>query len=150
MGSISQNDLKHITRKIIWYSLPLWGLYLVYMYLNNVILTQEHRRETLNLVKSNVYLRFLLREVFIYTFAFSGYLFLKKHVAKSYVILFFMVLVILDVFMTSIGTIRVFLVNDSVLLGSMYGYILAFICSPIYFMLFSLFAIYLDKRDLKA
>lgn len=91
--------------------------------------------------------RFFFRELEIYTFGYLGYRFLKQHLNVSWSKLFILGLIIGDVLVSSIGLYRYF-VADSHYLDVVYNQILVLIASPFYFMIFSIFTLYLKPSNL--
>ncbi len=143
MGHISKaSSWGSITKKIIIYTLPLFLVYFVYMFISNQMVYHNHNFPSVQHFCKSRSFRFLFRELEVYTFAYFGYKFIVKHLSDSWSKLFLIVLFLIDIIVSSIGAVRYF-IGDSQVLDMYYNQILVFIASPFYFLIFTIFAIYL-------
>ena len=132
-----------ITRKVILYSLPLFLVYFVYMFISNQMVFHNHNYPSIQSFCKSRSFRFVFREIEVYTFAYFGYLFIRKNLCDSWSKLYIVILFALDIMVTCIGSIRYF-IGDSPALDVLYNQLLVFIASPFYFLIFTIFAIYLQ------
>jgi hypothetical protein len=143
-----------ITKKVIIYSIPLFIVYFIYMFISNQMVFHNHNYPSIQLFCRSRSFRFFFRELEVYTFAYLGYRFVKKHLEISWSKLFLLGVFSLDFFVSCIGAYRYF-VKDSGFLDILYNQLLVFIASPFYFLIFAIFAIYLrpginlDSNDQK-
>ncbi len=133
---------QEITKKIVLYCFPLLFIYAIFTFISNEMVYHNHHFPSIQLFCKSRSFRFIYREFEIYTFGYLGYRFLKNNTSVQWSKLFVLVLVFGDLFISSIGAYRYF-VGDSPALDILYNQILVFFASPFYFMLFSIFVLYL-------
>ncbi len=143
MGLLSETTpWGSITKKVIVYTIPLFLLYIVFIFISNQMVFHNHNYPSVQLFCKSRSFRFFFRELEVYTFAFFGYKFIVRHLNNSWSKLFLIVLFLIDIIVSSIGAVRYF-IGDSPVLDVYYNQILVFIASPFYFLIFTIFAIYL-------
>ena len=131
-----------ITRKVIAYSIPLFVVYFVYTFISNQMVFHNHNFPSIQLFCKSRSFRFFFREIEVYTFAYLGFLFIRNNIDATWSKLFLATVFIIDIVVSCIGAFRYF-VQDSATLDLVYNQLLVFIASPFYFLIFTIFAIYL-------
>ena len=143
MGDISTTSSGgSITKKVILYSIPLFLVYFVYTFISNQMVFHNHNYPSIQLFCKSRSFRFLYRELEVYTFAYLGYKFIQKNLNVTWSKLFLVTIFVFDIAVSCIGAFRYF-VKDSGHLDVLYNQLLVFIASPFYFLIFTIFAIYL-------
>lgn len=138
---------QEITKKVFLFCIPLLLIYSLFTFISNEMVYHNHHFPSVQLFCKSRSFRFIFREFEIYTFGFLGYRFLKKNLSTHWSRLFVLILLCGDVFISSIGAYRYF-IGDSERLDIIYNQVLVFFASPFYFMLFSIFALYLKPSSL--
>lgn len=136
-----------LTKKLILFCLPLLLIYAVFTFISNEMVYHNHHFPSVQLFFKSRSFRFFYREFEIYTFGYLGYRFFKRNINEHWSKLFILVLLIGDVFVSSIGAYRYF-VSDSLQLDMLYNQVLVFFASPFYFMIFSIFTLYLKPGNM--
>ncbi len=138
---------QRITKKLILYCIPLLLIYALFIFISNEMVFHNHHFPSVQVFFKSRSFRFFFRELEVYTFGYLGFRFLKKHLSENWSKLFLLILIICDVLVSSVGFYR-YSVADSHYLDIIYNQILVFIASPFYFMIFSIFALYLKPSNL--
>lgn len=143
MGDLSKTSTwGNITRKVILYSIPLFLVYFIFTFISNQMVFHNHNFPSVQLFCKSRSFRFIYRELEVYTFAYLGYRFIHKNLEFSWSKLFIYGVFALDILISCIGAYRYF-IKDSAFLDVLYNQLLVFIASPFYFLIFTIFAIYL-------
>lgn len=143
MGLLSETTpWGSITKKVIVYTIPLFLIYIVFIFISNQMVFHNHNYPSVQLFCKSRSFRFFFREIEVYTFAFLGYLFIKRNIGISWSKLFLITVFLIDFVVSCIGAFRYF-IKDSETADLIYNQILVFIASPFYFLIFTIFAIYL-------
>ena len=143
MDHLSQTaSWQEITKKTFLYCIPLLIIYSIFTFISNEMVYHNHHFPSVQVFCKSRSFRFIYRELEIYTFGYLGYRFLKNNLQQQWYKLYVLVLICGDVFISSVGACRYF-IGDSVRLDIMYNQVLVFFASPFYFMIFSIFALYL-------
>jgi hypothetical protein len=136
------------TRKIAIFCFFLLALNFIFSFISNEIVFQNKNYEHLQFLFSNKVFRFFYREINVYTFGFLGYRFINQNITKKWANIFIYFLVLLDFALGIIGVFH-FLFIKNVVLDISYNYLLTFIASPFYFMVFIIFVVYLSNAESK-
>jgi len=127
----------------------MWLLYVRYYFFNESI---QHIGDTNSIWKHNG-IRFLLRELVVYTFGLMGYFYIKyEKLDPIFRLQFWLILALIDILCLSIGLFRQF-VFEVELLHDIYNHIIGFLASPVYVICFGIYSLYFsysDKIDIKS
>lgn len=137
---------KSLTKKFLqyfpWFAAS-WAIYVVYFYINQKFILQSNWGG--GLFESGP-IRFLVREIAVYSIAFVNYFHLKKSLKGTYPIQFWVFLAALDIVCLLIGFFRQFAFEISAL-QAIYNNIIGLIASPLYSVFFFLYANYFAAKE---
>lgn len=137
---------KSLTQKFLryfpWFTAS-WIIYVVYFYINQKFIFQSIAGT--GMFKSGP-IRFLVRELAVYSMAFVNYLHLKKSLKGTYPMQFWVFLATLDIVCLLIGFFRQFAFEISSL-QAIYNNVIGLIASPLYSVFFFLYANYFAAKE---
>ena len=143
MDSVSQtNSWKKDTNRIVRYCIVLLLLHVFFQFFSNEMMHQADKYSNFKVLFSSRIFRFFYRELIVYTFGFLGYRFIFKAISALWAKVFIYVLFGLDFILCSIGIIH-YLIPKNVFYDYTYNYVMNFVASPFYFMVFIIFVVYL-------
>ena len=136
---------KKIIRFIPWLLL-IWLIYVGYSMFSRHMINDFNRNPNTSIFRFS-FLRFMIRELVVYSFAFLTYLYLKRQgFDRSYYIQMLVALALLDVVCLLLGVLRgVF--GDIEQLYLLYNYLIVIIASPIYVICFVIYSMYFSMVD---
>jgi hypothetical protein len=137
---------KSLTQKFLryfpWFAAS-WVIYIAYYYVNQKFILQSIWDG--GLFKSGP-IRFLVREIAVYSIAFVNYLHLRKSLKGTYPMQFWVFLAALDIVCLLLGFFREFAFEITAL-QAIYNNIIGLIASPIYSVVFFLYANYFSAQE---
>ena len=136
---------KKIIRFIPWL-LIIWVIYVGYSIFSKYMINDFNRNPETSVFRFS-FLRFMIRELVVYSFAFLTYLFLKREgFDRSFYIQMLVALALLDIVCLLLGVLRgVF--GDIEQLYLLYNYLIVIIASPIYVICFVIYSMYFSTVD---
>ena len=143
MDSLSQtNSWKKDTSRIVRYCIVLLLLHVFFQFFSNEMKYQAEKYVDFKILFSSRLFRFSYRELIVYTFGFLGYRFIFKAISALWAKVFIYVLFSLDFILCSMGIIH-YMIPENIFFDLAYNYLLNFVASPFYFMVFIIFVVYL-------
>lgn len=146
MGILSERHTqKSRAIRLVLFCFPMWVIYVGYHFFNKYVLMHNQPDSSWLHIFDSSAVRFAIREVMTYTMGFIGYYFVKRNTHSSFHVQFWVLLALLDVFCITVGLIRVSVINFKIL-HDFYNNVILIISTPLYFVFYSVYAIYFDPN----